>query len=107
MSSKVFPPMILQVGSITFLALTGLLVFMLFFLAATVNAIIISLLVSLAAAGGLLALFFTCIAGIYIAALSVALFVISTATISTIIAALVATGIYSTISSVKNWRLIK
>nr|CAD1826565.1 unnamed protein product [Ananas comosus var. bracteatus] len=47
-----------QVGSITLVALTGLLVFMLFFVAATVNAIIISLLVSLAAAGGCLALFF-------------------------------------------------
>ncbi|CAL5331947.1 unnamed protein product [Camellia sinensis] len=53
------------------LALTGLVVFMLFFLAAAVNAIIISLLVSLAAAGGFLGLFFACVTTIYIGALSV------------------------------------
>ncbi|XXG53479.1 hypothetical protein AAC387_Pa03g1563 [Persea americana] len=83
---------VISVGTITFLSLTGLLVFMLFFLAATANAVIISLLMSLAAAGGFLALFFTCMTGIYIAALSVALFVISTATVSAIIAVIVATG---------------
>jgi hypothetical protein len=65
---------------------------MLFFVAATFNAIVISLLVSLAAAGGFLALFFTCVTFIYIGALSVAAFVISSATISAIIAALIATG---------------
>ncbi|KAK4602477.1 hypothetical protein RGQ29_011501 [Quercus rubra] len=43
--------LVISVGTITLLALTGLLVFTLFFLAATVNAIVISLLVSLAAAG--------------------------------------------------------
>lgn len=82
----------MQVGTITLLTLTGLLVFMLFFLAATINAIIISLLVSLAAAGGFLALFFACLTVIYIGALSVAAFVISTAAISAIVAVLVATG---------------
>ncbi|XP_062150846.1 uncharacterized protein LOC133859455 [Alnus glutinosa] len=84
--------LVISVGTITFLALTGLLVFMLFFVAATFNAIVISLLVSLAAAGGFLALFFTCVTFIYIGALSVAAFVISSATISAIIAALIATG---------------
>ncbi|OAY66149.1 hypothetical protein ACMD2_05845 [Ananas comosus] len=84
--------LVISVGSITLVALTGLLVFMLFFVAATVNAIIISLLVSLAAAGGCLALFFAFSTAIYIGALSVAVFVISTTTISTIIAVLVATG---------------
>ncbi|KAL4652420.1 hypothetical protein ACB092_01G232100 [Castanea dentata] len=84
--------LVISVGTITLLALTGLLVFMLFFLAATVNAIVISLLVSLAAAGGFLALFFTCVTFIYIGALSVAVFVISSTTISAIIAALIATG---------------
>ncbi|XP_068663510.1 uncharacterized protein [Aristolochia californica] len=84
--------LVISVGTITSLALTGLLVFMLFFLAATANAIIISLLISLAAAGGFLALFFACIASIYVAAMSLAFFVISTATISTIIAVLIATG---------------
>ncbi|KAL7223567.1 hypothetical protein ACSBR1_025093 [Camellia fascicularis] len=83
--------LVVSVGTIGLLALTGLVVFMLFFLAATVNAIIISLLVSLAAAGGFLALFFACVTAIYIGALSVAVFVISTATISAIIAVLIAT----------------
>ncbi|MBA0732270.1 hypothetical protein Gogos_016373, partial [Gossypium gossypioides] len=85
-------PILLQVGSIAFLTLTGLLVFMLFFLAATVNAVIISSLIALAAAGGFLALFFACVTVFYIGAISVAAFVISTAIISAIIAALVATG---------------
>ncbi|KAG9457693.1 hypothetical protein H6P81_002201 [Aristolochia fimbriata] len=84
--------LVISVGTITSLALTGLLVFMFFFLAATANAIIISLLISLAAAGGFLALFFACVASVYIAAMSLAFFVISTATISTIIAVLIATG---------------
>ncbi|CAI0428210.1 unnamed protein product [Linum tenue] len=81
-----------QVGTIALLAMTGILVFMLFFLAATINAIVISLLMSLAAAGGFLALVFTCLAAIYIGALSIAIFAISTATISAIIAVVVATG---------------
>ncbi|KAG6720604.1 hypothetical protein I3843_03G070900 [Carya illinoinensis] len=84
--------LVISVGTITLLTLTGLLVFMLFFLAATINAIIISLLVSLAAAGGFLAFFFTCVTFIYIGALSVAVFVISCATISAIVASLIATG---------------
>ncbi|KAL9416660.1 hypothetical protein AB3S75_039785 [Citrus x aurantiifolia] len=83
---------VISVGTITLLTLTGLLVFMLFFLAATINAIIISLLVSLAAAGGFLALFFACLTAIYIGALSVAAFVISAATVSAIVAVLIASG---------------
>ncbi|MBA0548215.1 hypothetical protein Golax_016151 [Gossypium laxum] len=85
--------LVISVGSIAFLTLTGLLVFMLFFLAATVNAVIISSLIALAAAGGFFALFFACVTVFYIGAISVAAFVISTAIISAIIAALVATGI--------------
>ncbi|KAK8546582.1 hypothetical protein V6N13_067789 [Hibiscus sabdariffa] len=84
--------LVISVGTITSLTLTGLLVFMLFFLAATVNAIFISFLIALAAAGGFLAIFFACVTVIYIGALSVAAFVISTATISAIIAAVVAIG---------------
>ncbi|KAK3012939.1 hypothetical protein RJ639_009573 [Escallonia herrerae] len=84
--------LVVSVGTITLLFLSGLLVFMLFFLVATVNAIVISLLMSLAAAGGFLALFFACVTGIYIGALAVAVFVISTTTISAIIAVVVATG---------------
>ncbi|GFZ09617.1 hypothetical protein Acr_21g0002160 [Actinidia rufa] len=84
--------LVVSVGTITLLALTGLFIFMLFFLAATVNAIVISLLMSLAAAGGFLALFFAFMTAIYIGALSVAVFVISTVTISTIIAVVITTG---------------
>ena len=86
---------VISVGTITLLTLTGLLVFMIFFLAATFNAIVISLLMALAAAGGFLALFFfffACITAIYIRALSLAVVVIFTATFSAIIAALITTG---------------
>ncbi|KAK4745145.1 hypothetical protein SAY87_011457 [Trapa incisa] len=84
--------LVISVGTITLIALTGVMVFMLFFLAATVNAIVISLLMSLAAAGGFLALFFACVTAIYIGALGVAIFFISTATFFTIAGVLVATG---------------
>lgn len=83
---------LVQVGTITLLALTGLLLFFLVLAVATVNTIILSLFVSLAAAGGCLAIFFACVAGIYIGALTIAFFVISAATISAIIAVLVVTG---------------
>ncbi|EXB86780.1 hypothetical protein L484_007805 [Morus notabilis] len=84
--------LVISVGTITLLALTGLLVFMVFFLVATFNAIVVSLLISLAAAGGFLALFFACVTAIYIGALSIAAFVISTTAITTIIAVLIAAG---------------
>ncbi|KAE8679755.1 KANADI like transcription factor, putative isoform 1 [Hibiscus syriacus] len=84
--------LVISVGTVTFLTLTGLLLFTLFFLAATIDAIIISSLIALAAAGVFFAIFFACVTVIYIVALSVAAFVISTATISAIIAAVVVTG---------------
>ncbi|CAK7338903.1 unnamed protein product [Dovyalis caffra] len=84
--------LVISVGTIALLSLTGVFVFMLFFLAATFNAVVISLLMSLAAAGGFLALFFAFLTVIYIGALSVAIVVISTATISATIAVLVVTG---------------
>ncbi|KAI3451340.1 hypothetical protein Pfo_008005 [Paulownia fortunei] len=84
--------LIVSAGTIALLTLAGLLVFMLFFAAATINAVVISLVMSLAAAGGFLALFFVCVTAIYVGVLSVAVFVISTATISAIIAVLIATG---------------
>lgn len=84
--------LVLSIGTIAFLALTGLLVFMLFFLAATTNAIVISLLMSMAAVGSVLALFFACVTAVYVGALAIAFFVISTATCSAVIAVLVATG---------------
>ncbi|XP_057971760.1 uncharacterized protein LOC131160293 [Malania oleifera] len=84
--------LVISVGTIIFLALTGLLFVMLFFVAATINAIIISLLISLAVAGGFLAFFFACVTAIYIGALSVAVFVISTVTVWATIAVLITTG---------------
>ncbi|KAI9088985.1 hypothetical protein K1719_029264 [Acacia pycnantha] len=84
--------LVITVGAITCVALTGLLVFALFFLAATINAVVISLLMSLAAAGGFLALFFALVTAIYIGALSVAIFTISTVTFWTIVAILITTG---------------
>ncbi|PSS30070.1 Tegument protein [Actinidia chinensis var. chinensis] len=84
--------LVVSVGTVTLLVLTGLFIFMLFFLAATINAIVISLLMSLAAAGGFLALFFAFMTAIYIGALSVAVFIISTVTISAIIAVVITTG---------------
>ncbi|XP_073146502.1 uncharacterized protein [Henckelia pumila] len=83
---------VISVGTIALLSLTGLSVFLLFFVAATFNAVVISLLMSLAAAGGFLALFFTCVAAIYVGALAVAVFVISTTTVTAVIAVLIATG---------------
>ncbi|XP_021754964.1 uncharacterized protein LOC110720271 [Chenopodium quinoa] len=84
--------LVLSVGTITLLTLTGVLVFLLFLAAATVNAIILSLFMSLAAAGGFLAIFFACLAGIYIGALAIAFFVISSVTIAAVITAVIVTG---------------
>ncbi|OWM84965.1 uncharacterized protein LOC116202608 [Punica granatum] len=84
--------LVISVGTVTLIALTGVVVFMLFFLVATVNAIVISLLMSLAAAGGFLALFFAFVTAVYIGALVVAISFISTATFFTIVGVLVATG---------------
>ncbi|KAH1081933.1 hypothetical protein J1N35_021694 [Gossypium stocksii] len=58
----------------------------------TVNAIIVSLLISLAAAGGFLFFSLACVTAIYIGAMSIAAFVISIATISAIFAAMIAAG---------------
>ncbi|GAB2248659.1 hypothetical protein Droror1_Dr00008541, partial [Drosera rotundifolia] len=80
------------VGTITLLSLTGLLIFLLFFVVATINAIIISALLSLAAMGGFLALFFATLVAAYIGVLSVAVFVISATTISTVIVVLITTA---------------
>ncbi|CAH8362204.1 unnamed protein product [Eruca vesicaria subsp. sativa] len=60
--------------------------------AATANAIVISLLVSLAVAGGFLALFFLSLTAVYIGVLSVAAFVISTVTVSALVTVLIASG---------------
>lgn len=84
--------LVIVVGSILLLALTGLGLFMLFFLAATIYAIIIGLLLSLAIVGGFMAIVFTCLAVFYFGALASAAFVISTTTLLTIAAIVVASG---------------
>nr|ABO31374.1 unknown [Gossypium hirsutum] len=84
--------LVISLGSVAFLALTGLLTFMLIFLVATVNAIIVSLLISLAAAGGFLFFSLACVTAIYIGAMSIAALVFSIATISAIFAAMIAAG---------------
>ncbi len=65
---------------------------MLFILAATIYAITIGLFVSLATVGGFMAIFFTCLAVFYVGALASAAFVISTTTLLTIAAIVVASG---------------
>ncbi|KAG2300367.1 hypothetical protein Bca4012_011955 [Brassica carinata] len=84
--------LVITVGTIVLVTTMALVVFALFFVAATANAIVISLLVSLAVAGGFLALFFLSLTTIYIGALSVAAFVISTATVSALVCVLIASG---------------
>ncbi len=81
-----------QVGTITLIALTGLLIFMFFLLVATTNAVVVSVLMSLAAAGGFLAMFFACLVAVYIGVVSVAVFVISATVISAIVGVMIATG---------------
>eukprot|EP01018_Ginkgo_biloba_P005233 Gb_18552 [translate_table: standard] len=66
--------------------------FMLFFLAATTNTIVVSLLMSLAVVGGFMVFFFTCLTAIYVGALSIAAFVISAATLVTVSAVVIAAG---------------
>ncbi|BAT86085.1 uncharacterized protein HKW66_Vig0056400 [Vigna angularis] len=83
---------VITVGAIAFVALTGLLVFILFLLTATINAIVISLLISLVAAGGFLALFFAFVTAIYIGALSIAIFAISVTTFWAFVAILIISG---------------
>ncbi|ESW13933.1 hypothetical protein PHAVU_008G238800 [Phaseolus vulgaris] len=82
----------ISVGTVALVALSGLVVFMLFFLAATINAIFVSLLISLAVAGGFLALFFAFVTAIYIGALSVAIFAISTVVFWAVVAIVITAG---------------
>ncbi|CAO2210992.1 unnamed protein product [Urochloa humidicola] len=84
--------LVISVGTITLIALTGLLIFMFFLLVATANAVIVSVLMSLAAAGGFLAIFFACLVAVYVGAVSVAVFAISATVISAVVGVMVATG---------------
>eukprot|EP00246_Nothoceros_aenigmaticus_P004826 TRINITY_DN16538_c0_g1_i1.p1 TRINITY_DN16538_c0_g1~~TRINITY_DN16538_c0_g1_i1.p1 ORF type:complete len:221 (-),score=15.02 TRINITY_DN16538_c0_g1_i1:222-884(-) len=80
------------VGLITLAALTGLTVFTIFFLIATANLIIVSFIISVAAVGALVASFFISLAVIYVGAVSIAAFVISTITFLSIVCILFASG---------------
>ncbi|KAE8808879.1 hypothetical protein D1007_14631 [Hordeum vulgare] len=84
--------LVISVRTITLISLTGLLIFMSFLLVATSNAIVDSVLMSLAAVGGFLALFFACLVAVYVGAVSIAIFVISATVISAIVVAMIATG---------------
>ncbi|KAG2578789.1 uncharacterized protein LOC120678720 [Panicum virgatum] len=84
--------LVISVGTITLITLTGLLIFMFFLLVATANAVIVSVLMSLAAAGGFLAIFFACVVAVYVGAVSVAVFAISATVISAIVGVMIATG---------------
>lgn len=73
----------------TLVALTGLLFFLVL---STTNAMVVSVLMSLAAAGGFLIVIFAFLAAMYIGTLSVAVFVMSATTVATVIAITIATG---------------
>ncbi|KAM0832251.1 hypothetical protein ACQ4PT_065027 [Festuca glaucescens] len=83
---------LLVVGSVTSLALAVLLVFTFFLVAAATAAIVISILMSLGAAGGFLAVTFAFVAAMYIGLLSVAVVVILATTVATVIGITIATG---------------
>ncbi|CAL5074439.1 unnamed protein product [Urochloa decumbens] len=84
--------LVVSVGSVALAALTGLLVVVFFVAAAATNAAVFSVLVSMTAAGGFLAVMLALLAAAYVCALSVAVFVISATTITTVIAITIATG---------------
>ncbi|KAD4584108.1 hypothetical protein E3N88_21709 [Mikania micrantha] len=72
---------------------SGMLEFMVVFVAATVNAIVISFLISLAAVGGFYVDFFACMEIMYLGFLFITAFVTFTIPMSSIIVALVAAGL--------------
>ncbi|RLN33020.1 uncharacterized protein C2845_PM03G33810 [Panicum miliaceum] len=84
--------LVVSVGSVALAALTALLIVVVFVAAAATNAVAFSVLVSMTAAGGLLAVLLALLAAAYVCALSAAVFVISATTIVTVIAITIATG---------------
>lgn len=80
------------VGIVLLLALVGLCTFLLFFLAATVNAVAIGFLASVASVGAFMALFFTSLTTIYIGFLIMAVLSISIITFFCIWVALIVAG---------------
>ncbi|KAK8606660.1 hypothetical protein V6N13_052427 [Hibiscus sabdariffa] len=84
--------LVISAGTISVVIMTGVAVFIVFFVAATANAAIMYLVLSLASTGGFMVLLFACVAAIYVGVLSVAAFLISNATISAVAAVAVTTG---------------
>ena len=74
------------------LGLAGVAIFMLFFLIATVNAVAIGFLGSVASVGAFATLFFISLICIYIGAIIIAVLSISTITFVCVCAALIAAG---------------
>ncbi len=83
----------LQVGLVLLIALTGFIVFSLFLLIATANAVVVGLLMSASAVGAFTACFFTALTLIYVGVLTAAAFAIGTATVVCAGAVLFVTGL--------------
>ncbi|OAE27136.1 hypothetical protein AXG93_4666s1060 [Marchantia polymorpha subsp. ruderalis] len=77
-------------GLIALLGLTGVAAFLVFFVIATTNTIVVALLGSMAAVGACVAVFFAALTAIYIGALSIAVFVISSIAFMTMFAVVTA-----------------
>ncbi len=83
----------LQVGLVVLIALTGFIIFSLFLLIATANAVVVGLLMSASAVGAFTACFFTALTLIYVGVLTAAAFAIGTATVVCAGAVLFVTGL--------------
>jgi hypothetical protein len=81
-----------SVGLVLLIALTGFIVFSLFLLIATANAVVVGLLMSASAVGAFTACFFTALTLIYVGVLTAAAFAIGTATVVCAGAVLFVTG---------------
>ncbi|KAG6554841.1 hypothetical protein Mapa_003424 [Marchantia paleacea] len=79
-------------GLIALLGLTGVAAFLVFFVIATANTFVVAVLGSMAAVGACVALFFAALTAIYIGALSIAVFVISSIAFMTMLAVVTAAG---------------
>lgn len=84
----------MQTGLIALLGLTGVAAFLVFFVIATTNTIVVALLGSMAAVGACVAVFFAALTAIYIGALSIAVFVISSIAFMTMFAVVTAASAF-------------
>ncbi|KAL2622578.1 hypothetical protein R1flu_002783 [Riccia fluitans] len=84
--------MITVTGLIALVGLSGVAAFMIFFIIATANTVVVALLGSMAAVGAGVAIFFAALTAIYVGALSFAVFAISTICLLSIFAMVTAAG---------------